>query len=76
MFSIPVREAHAKLTAMAHSSISRVLLAQVLSKPEPSARKFGLLDCAHAFCLSCIRDWRSRTESGADVETVLLFTKP
>ena len=49
---------------------------QVLSKPDPSARKFGLLDCAHAFCLGCIRDWRSRTESGADVETVLLPTEP
>lgn len=45
---------------------------QVLSKPDPSERKFGLLDCNHAFCLSCIRDWRSRTESGADVETVRL----
>jgi E3 ubiquitin-protein ligase makorin len=34
-------------------------------------RKFGLLSCEHAFCLSCIRSWRSNTGGGADVDTAL-----
>lgn len=29
----------------------------VLSKPDP---RFGLLNCDHAFCISCIRTWRSK----------------
>ena len=34
-------------------------------------RKFGLLTCDHAFCLQCIRNWRSNTGGGADVDTAL-----
>ncbi len=34
-------------------------------------RKFGLLSCDHAFCLRCIRNWRSNTSGGADVDSAL-----
>ncbi|XP_047152288.1 E3 ubiquitin-protein ligase makorin-like isoform X1 [Vigna umbellata] len=45
-----------------------VCLERVLSKPKPSDCKFGLLpQCDHAFCLSCIRNWRnSAPTSGMD----------
>jgi E3 ubiquitin-protein ligase makorin len=36
--------------------------AQVLGKAEMSARRFGLMACDHAFCLGCIRNWRSTAE--------------
>lgn len=36
---------------------------------DPHARKFGLLDCEHAFCLGCIRGWRSNADASA-AETV------
>ena len=45
----------------------------VMQKDKPSERKFGLLDCEHAFCLGCIRSWRSNTEGEADVSTVPSF---
>ncbi|KAJ1434370.1 Zinc finger, CCCH-type [Sesbania bispinosa] len=46
-----------------------VCLERVLSKPKPSECKFGLLpECDHAFCLSCIRNWRnSAPASGMDI---------
>ncbi|KAK7401510.1 hypothetical protein VNO78_13050 [Psophocarpus tetragonolobus] len=46
-----------------------VCLERVLSKPKPSDCKFGLLpECDHAFCLSCIRNWRnSAPPAGMDV---------
>ncbi|KAK7323496.1 hypothetical protein VNO77_26972 [Canavalia gladiata] len=46
-----------------------VCLERVLSKPKPSDCKFGLLpECDHAFCLSCIRNWRnSAPASGLDI---------
>nr|BAC77412.1 makorin ring-zinc-finger protein [Pisum sativum]BAC81564.1 makorin RING finger protein [Pisum sativum] len=53
-----------------------VCLEHVLSKPKPSERKFGLLpECDHAFCLSCIRNWRnsapsSEFETGNNINTV------
>ncbi|KAF6262683.1 hypothetical protein COO60DRAFT_1699128 [Scenedesmus sp. NREL 46B-D3] len=34
----------------------------VLGKAELSARRFGLMACEHAFCLGCIRNWRSTAE--------------
>lgn len=46
-----------------------VCLERILSKPKPSECKFGLLpECDHAFCLSCIRNWRnSAPTSGIDI---------
>ncbi len=44
------------------------LLPQVMSKANPSERRFGLMACEHAFCLGCIRAWRST--STADVDSV------
>lgn len=46
-----------------------VCLERVLSKPKPADCKFGLLpECDHAFCLSCIRNWRnSAPTSGMDI---------
>ena len=37
-----------------------VCLEAVLQKPQAAHRRFGLLSgCSHAFCVSCIRDWRA-----------------
>mmetsp|Transcript_30105 Transcript_30105/g.53835 ORF Transcript_30105/g.53835 Transcript_30105/m.53835 type:complete len:240 (-) Transcript_30105:130-849(-) len=47
-----------------------ICLEKVLSKPSASERKFGLMNCEHAFCLNCIRGWRSQY-SGVDVDTAL-----
>ncbi|KFK35506.1 hypothetical protein AALP_AA5G293500 [Arabis alpina] len=50
-----------------------VCLERVLSKPTPAERKFGLLtECDHAFCIACIRNWRSTSpSSGMDVNSTL-----
>ncbi|KAG2439538.1 hypothetical protein HXX76_004891 [Chlamydomonas incerta] len=37
-----------------------ICLEHVLHKPSVSERRFGLMECDHAFCLSCIRSWRER----------------
>jgi len=47
-----------------------ICLEKVLSKPTVSERKFGLMACEHAFCLGCIRNWRTQYV-GVDVETAL-----
>eukprot|EP00879_Flechtneria_rotunda_P025338 GHRR01026917.1.p1 GENE.GHRR01026917.1~~GHRR01026917.1.p1 ORF type:complete len:112 (+),score=16.42 GHRR01026917.1:135-470(+) len=39
-----------------------ICLEKVLSKPVLSQRRFGLMFCDHAFCLDCIRNWRSTAE--------------
>ena len=44
-----------------------ICLEVVLQKPKPH-NKFGLLSCEHAFCLGCIRGWRSTNQSGASIE--------
>lgn len=46
-----------------------ICLERVLSKPKPAERKFGMLpECDHAFCLSCIKNWRSSSpSSGMDI---------
>ncbi len=36
---------------------------QVLGKADP---RFGLLNCEHAFCISCIRTWRSKYTMDSD----------
>ncbi|KAF3494838.1 hypothetical protein DY000_02055321, partial [Brassica cretica] len=50
-----------------------VCLERVLSKPTPAERKFGILtECDHAFCIGCIRNWRSSAPStGMDVNSTL-----
>ena len=46
-----------------------VCLEVVLSKPTPAERRFGLLEaCSHAFCLPCIRGWRSGAASDKQQE--------
>lgn len=47
-----------------------VCMERVLGKSAAAERKFGLLSCDHAFCLGCIRGWRSHHEGGADTDTV------
>ena len=44
-----------------------ICLEVVLQKPKPH-NKFGLLSCEHAFCLGCIRGWRSTNQSGASID--------
>lgn len=43
-----------------------ICLERVLSKPDP---RFGLLNCEHAFCLSCIRQWRASCQQGTNDPT-------
>jgi Zinc finger, C3HC4 type (RING finger) len=46
-----------------------ICLELVMGQQPPSARKFGLLACEHAFCLRCIRSWRGTGDSDATTET-------
>lgn len=64
---------HARLEARLRSADVEcsVCLETVLSKANPADRRFGLLSCEHAFCLPCIRGWRSTLTGGADVDTAL-----
>ncbi|DBB06638.1 TPA: hypothetical protein ACH3X1_012157 [Trebouxia sp. C0004] len=64
---------HDRLGALRHSQgvDCCVCLERVLDKPTAAERKFGLLSCEHAFCLGCIRGWRSHHEGGADTDTAL-----
>ncbi|MCL7046943.1 hypothetical protein MKW94_004314 [Papaver nudicaule] len=63
------------LAALKHSQEIEcsVCLDRVLSKPSAAERKFGLLsECDHAFCISCIRNWRNNCPtSGMDVNSAL-----
>ncbi|XP_047336377.1 putative RING-type E3 ubiquitin transferase C3H69 [Impatiens glandulifera] len=77
------REEHAQicqkkqkhLDALKHSQEIEccVCLERVLSKQAVAERKFGLLsECDHAFCISCIRNWRgSSPSSGMDLNAAL-----
>ena len=67
------RQRHERLAARARSAAVEcgICLEPVLSKAAPGDRKFGLLPaCSHPFCLRCIRDWRQKTDAGADLDTV------
>ncbi|KAL9142365.1 hypothetical protein ABFS82_14G165000 [Erythranthe guttata] len=63
------------LEALTHSQEIEcsVCLENVLSKPTPAERKFGILsECDHPFCISCIRNWRSSSSaSGMDPHSAL-----
>lgn len=48
-----------------------ICLERVMEKANPAERRFGLLACHHAFCLGCIRNWRSQNTSGMDVDAAL-----
>ena len=63
---------HERLRARARSMNVEccICLEKVLEKAG-SDRKFGLLSCDHAFCLTCIRNWRSNVSGGADVDSAL-----
>lgn len=42
-----------------------ICLDRVLEKEVPSERRFGILqNCSHAFCLPCVRSWRSKHDQG------------
>ena len=74
------REAHAEECAARHERLAArargatiecgICLERVLEKQPVGARKFGLLACEHAFCLGCIKAWRSKTDGVVDLETV------
>ncbi|KAK9809908.1 hypothetical protein WJX72_001411 [[Myrmecia] bisecta] len=67
------RTRHERLAARTRSSQIEcgICLEPVLSKANSAHRKFGLLNCDHAYCLPCIRGWRSNTDSGADVNSAV-----
>ncbi|KAL3139909.1 hypothetical protein ABBQ38_004201 [Trebouxia sp. C0009 RCD-2024] len=64
---------HDRLASLRYSQAVEccVCMEHVLEKPTAAERKFGLLSCEHAFCLGCIRGWRSHHQGGADTETAL-----
>ncbi len=63
---------HRRLASLAASREVEcgICLERVLQKSASAERRFGLLECEHAFCLACIRSWRANTDSGADVSSV------
>lgn len=64
---------HRRLAALQRSAFIEcgICYERVLEKPIQSDRKFGLLACEHAFCLSCIRSWRQNTLGEADVQSAV-----
>ncbi len=67
---------HERLAARARGASIEcgICLERVLEKQSVGARKFGLLACEHAFCLGCIKAWRSKTDGVVDLETVRLLS--
>ncbi len=66
---------HERLAARARSATVEcgICLERVLDKQPASARTFGLLACEHAFCLGCIKSWRSKNDGVVDLETVRII---
>eukprot|EP01024_Parvocaulis_polyphysoides_P059692 TRINITY_DN6469_c0_g2_i1.p1 TRINITY_DN6469_c0_g2~~TRINITY_DN6469_c0_g2_i1.p1 ORF type:complete len:407 (+),score=33.57 TRINITY_DN6469_c0_g2_i1:129-1223(+) len=65
------RHEHVKARMLSAEVECGICLEKVMSKTDPAERKFGLMSCEHAFCLSCIRNWRQQGEKdGLEVETV------
>ena len=64
---------HARLAEVAASAAVEcgICMELVLAKARPGDRRFGLMACDHAFCLPCIRGWRSNTAGSADVDTAV-----
>ncbi len=64
---------HERLEAIRRSAHVEcgICMERVTEKSIPAERRFGLLNCEHAFCLSCIRNWRQQYSTGADVEQAL-----
>lgn len=67
---------HARLQAYIKSMEAEcaICLEKVLTKPNLSDRRFGLMACDHIFCLPCIRNWRSADDGNVDVTSVGLCT--
>ena len=61
---------HERLAARSRTAALEcgICLERVMGKADPAARRFGLLNCEHCFCLPCIRSWRQEGE--VDTETV------
>ena len=78
---IAAREAHVSECRARHDRLEAIrrsahvecgiCIEKVTEKPPPADRRFGLLNCEHPFCLSCIRSWRQQYTGGADVEQAL-----
>ena len=66
---------HERLAARSRSATVEcgICLERVLEKHPASARTFGLLVCEHAFCLGCIKSWRSKTDGVVDLETARIL---
>lgn len=65
---------HSRLEGLRRSAHveCNICLEKVSEKLNPGERRFGLLqNCEHAFCLSCIRNWRQQYSGGADVDGAL-----
>jgi E3 ubiquitin-protein ligase makorin len=70
---VECRARHERLEAIRRSAHVEcgICMEKIAEKSIPSERRFGLLNCEHAFCLSCIRNWRQQYATGADVEQAL-----
>eukprot|EP00803_Ostreobium_quekettii_P002361 evm.model.scf_3161.1 EVM.evm.TU.scf_3161.1 scf_3161:9188-14467(+) len=67
------KQRHSRLDACVQSAEMEcgICLEKVLKNPNPALRKFGLMNCEHCFCLSCIRNWRSNSDGEFDLSAAL-----